>query len=281
MGSDESVAILCALFDIPRSCFYAYRQRKGRVDTARMALRSRVHELFVESRSSAGSRSIMGMLREQGAMIGRFKVSRLMDELGLICKQPGNHAYKRATVERIDIPNALNRQFDVAVQNQVWCGDITYLWAQGRWHYLAVVLDLFTRRVVGWSFSTNPDADLVVKALDMAFEQRGRPAGLMFHSDQGGQYVSRKFRQRLWRYRIQQSMSRRGNCWDNSPMERLFRSLKTEWVPSTGYTTATEAQRDISYYLMQRYNWIRPHQFNDGVAPAVAEEKLNPVSGFS
>ncbi len=174
----------------------------------------------------------MGMLREQGEMIGRFKVSRLMDELGLICKQPGSHAYKRATVERIDIPNVLNRQFKVGIQNKVWCGDITYLWAQGRWHYLAVVLDLFTRRIVGCSFSTSPDAELVVKALDMAFEQRGRPAGLMFHSDQGGQYASRKFRQRLWRYRIQQSMSRRGNCWDNSPMERLFRSLKTEWVPS-------------------------------------------------
>ncbi len=150
-------------------------------------MRSRVHELFVESRSSAGSRSIVGMMREQGAMIGRFKVGRLMDELGLICKQPGSHAYKRATVERIDIPNVLNREFDVARPNQVWCGDITYLWAQGRWHYLAVVLDLFTRRVVGWSFSTSPDADLVVKALEMAFEQRGRPTGLMFHSDQGGQ----------------------------------------------------------------------------------------------
>ncbi|EON12912.1 transposase, partial [Pandoraea sp. SD6-2] len=99
---------------------------------ARIALRSRVHELFVESRSSAGSRSIMGMLREQGTTVGRFKVSRLMDELGLICKQPGNHAYKRATVERIDIPNVLNREFDVATPNQVWCGDITYLWAQGR-----------------------------------------------------------------------------------------------------------------------------------------------------
>jgi putative transposase len=273
--------MLCELFDIPRSCFYEYRRRRERVDVARMALRSRVHELFVESRSSAGSRSIMGMLREQGATIGRFKVSRLMDELGLICKQPGNHAYKRAKVERIDIPNVLNREFDVAAPNQVWCGDITYLWAQGRWHYLAVVLDLFTRRVVGWSFSTSPDADLVVNALDMAFEQRGRPTDLMFHSDQGSQYVSRKFQQRLWRYRIRQSMSRRGNCWDNSPMERLFRSLKTEWVPSSGYMSAGEAHRDISYYLMQRYNWTRPHQFNDGVAPAVAEEKLNAVSGVS
>ncbi len=223
----------------------------------------------------------MGILREQGEMIGRFKVSRLMGELGLICKQPGNRAYKLATVERIDIPNVLNRQFEVGIQNKVWCGDITYLWAQGRWHYLAVVLDLFTRRIVGWSFSKSPDAELVVKALDMASEQRERPAGLMFHSDQGGQYASRKFRQQLWRYRIKQSMSRRGNCWDNSPMERLFRSLKTEWVPSTGYMTAAEAHRDISYYLMQWYNWLRPHQFNDGATPAVAEEKLNAVSGVS
>ncbi len=163
----------------------------------------------------------------------------------------------------------------------MWCGDITYVWAQGRWHYLAVVLDLFTRRVVGWAFSTRPDADLVVQALEMAYEQRGRPQGLLFHSDQGGQYASRKFRQRLWRYRIQQSMSRRGNCWDNSPMERLFRSFKTEWLPSVGYMSAQEAHRDISHYLMHRYNWIRPHQFNDGLAPAVAEEKLNAVSGIS
>jgi len=168
----------------------------------------------------------MGMMREQGTVIGRFKVARLMEEQGLICKQPGGHAYKQATVERIDIPNRLNRQFVVDAPNQVWCGVITDVWAQGRWHYLAAVLDLFTRRVVGWALSTRPDADLVVQALDMAYEQRGRPQGVMFHSDQGGQYASRKFRQRLWRYRIAQSMSRRGNCWDNSPMERLFRILK-------------------------------------------------------
>jgi putative transposase len=126
IGDGASVTMLCELFDIPRSCFYAYRHRRERVDTARMALRSSVHELFVESRSSAGSRSIMGMLREQCTTIGRFKVSRLMDELGLICKQPGSHAYKRATVERIDSPNVLNRDFDVRAPNQVWCGDITY-----------------------------------------------------------------------------------------------------------------------------------------------------------
>ncbi|RSK88491.1 hypothetical protein EJF22_24755, partial [Pandoraea apista] len=163
---------------------YAYRQWCQRVDPIRLSQRSRVHELFVESRSSAGS-SIVGMMREQGIAIGPFNVSRLMAELGLICKQPGSHAYKRATIERVDIPNRLNRQFVVEAPNRVWCGDITYVWAQGRRHYLAAVLDRFTRRVVGWAFSERPDADLVVQALDMAYEQRGRPQGLQFHSDQG------------------------------------------------------------------------------------------------
>lgn len=110
--------------------------------------------------------------------------------------------------------------------------------------------------------------------------RRFRPQQGLFHSGQGSQYASRLFRQRLWRYRMQQSMSRRGNCWDNAPMECLFRSLKSEWVSPTGYLTAREAQRDISHYLLHRYNWIRPHQFNDGLPPAVAEEKLNPLSGM-
>ena len=120
----------------------------------------------------------------------------------------------------------------------------------------------------------------LVAALDSNPQLGSVASKVLFHSDQGSQYASRLFRQRLWRYRMQQSMSRRGNCWDNSPMERLFRSLKSEWIPSTGYLTAQEAQRDISHYLMHRYNWIRPHQFNDGLPPAVAEEKLNPLSGM-
>ncbi|WP_151892288.1 IS3-like element IS222 family transposase [Pseudomonas aeruginosa] len=280
LSEHESVEVVCSAFDVARSCYYVHRLRRRRVDARRVALRSQVNQLFSQSRGSAGSRSILGMLREEGVTIGRFRVRRLMGELGLVSKQPGSHAYKQATVERPDIPNRLNREFATEHPNQVWCGDITYVWAQGRWHYLAAVLDLHTRRVIGWAFSAKPDAELVIKALDMAYEQRGKPQQVLFHSDQGSQYASRLFRQRLWRYRMQQSMSRRGNCWDNSPMERLFRSLKSEWVPSTGYLTAQEAQRDISHYLMHRYNWIRPHQFNDGLPPAVAEEKLNPLSGM-
>ncbi|MGI0461823.1 IS3-like element IS222 family transposase [Pseudomonas aeruginosa] len=280
LSEQESVEVVCSAFEVARSCYYVHRLRRRRVDARRVALRSQVNQLFSQSRGSAGSRSILGMLREEGVTIGRFRVRRLMRELGLVSKQPGSHAYKQAMVERPDIPNRLNREFATEHPNQVWCGDITYVWAQGRWHYLAAVLDLHTRRVIGWAFSAKPDAELVIKALDMAYEQRGKPQQVLFHSDQGSQYASRLFRQRLWRYRMQQSMSRRGNCWDNSPMERLFRSLKSEWVPSTGYLTAQEAQRDISHYLMHRYNWIRPHQFNDGLPPAVAEEKLNPLSGM-
>jgi putative transposase len=273
--------LLCSVFEVTRSCYYAYCRRRRTPDAERVLLRSRVNELFTQSRSAAGSRSIMLMMKEDGLQIGRFKVRMLMREMNLISKRPGSHVYKKATVERPDIPNVLNREFAVASPNQVWCGDITYIWVEGRWHYLAAVIDLCARRVVGWAFSPNPDADLVIKALDMAYEQRGRPQNVLFHSDQGSQYGSRAFRQRLWRYRFKQSMSRRGNCHDNAPMERLFRSLKTEWIPTVGYMSAALAKQDIGRYLMQQYNWRRPHQFNQGSAPAVAEEKLNAVSGIS
>jgi putative transposase len=218
--------MICDVFEINRSCYYSDRESRRRVDVERILLREKVNQAFKISRSSAGSRTIKTMLNDQGIEIGRFKVGRLMAEIGLICKQPGPHAYKQATVERLDIPNVLNRQFDEEQPNQVWCGDITYIWTGTRWSYLAVVLDLFARRVVGWAMSNRPDADLTIKALERAYEQRGRPEDVLFHSDQGRQYSSLRFRQRLWRYRFNQSMSRRGNCWDNAPMERLFRSLK-------------------------------------------------------
>ena len=153
LSEQESVEVVCSAFDVARSCYYVHRLRRRRVDARRVALRSQVNQLFSQSRGSAGSRSILGMLREEGVTIGRFRVRRLMRELGLVSKQPGSHAYKQATVERPDIPNRLNREFATEHPNQVWCGDITYVWAQGRWHYLAAVLDLHTRRVIGWAFS--------------------------------------------------------------------------------------------------------------------------------
>ncbi|QPB84569.1 IS3 family transposase [Pseudoalteromonas rubra] len=277
----EPVELVCETFDVPRSSYYDYKHRVKSNNTDELALRARINELFTLSRNSAGSRTIMAMLADSGIKAGLFKIRRVMKDMQLICKQPGSHSYKKATVERLDIPNRLNREFDVSSPNQVWCGDITYIWTGRKWAYLAVVLDLCTRSVVGWAMSHQPDANLAVKALDRAYEQRGRPSGVLFHSDQGCQYVATKFRQKLWRYRMTQSMSRRGNCWDNAPMERLFRSLKTEWVPSTGYDSFKEAERDMSYYLMNYYNWQRPHSNNEMLAPAVAEEKLYLLSGIS
>lgn len=281
MRAQEAVELVCGVFDISRSSYYNYLRQRDVIDVERVAQRAKVNELFNLSRSAFGSRSITGLMQEDGYQVGRFKVRRLMKELGLVSKQPGSHAYKQATVERIDIPNHLNREFAVAMPNQVWCGDITYIWAGNAWCYLAVVMDLYKRKIVGWAMSDSPDAELVVKALSMAYEARGRPSGLLFHSDQGSQYASRKFRQRLWRYRIKQSMSRRGNCWDNAPMERVFRSLKTEWIPACGYTSIAEAGRDIGHYLMNYYNWQRPHSYNQGLSPGMAENQLKIMSGIS
>ena len=207
------------------------------------------------SRGAAGSRSIVSMLATQGITIGRFKARRLMAEANLTSKQSGSHKYKVALDERLNISNVLDRGFKVTKANQVWCGDITYIWTCGRWVYLAVIIDLYTRRVVGWAMSRHPDSMLVINALDHAYQQRGDPQGLLFHSDQGSQYTSLRFRQRLWRYHIKQSMSRRGNCWDNAPMERVFRSLKTEWIPSVGYMSLEQAKSDINSYLMRYYNY--------------------------
>ena len=130
-------------------------------------------------------------------------------------------------------------------------------------------MDLFARRVIGWSLSANADTALISSALRMAYEVRGQPRDVMFHSDQGSQYTGLKYQQLLWRYRIKQSVSRRGNCWDNSPMERFFRSLKTEWVPTDGYVGKDEARQQISGYILNYYNSVRPHHYSKRAARTV------------
>ena len=213
------------------------------------------------------------MVTTAGVPLTRYRASGLMKKLGLVSCQVPRHRYKKVGNEHVAIPNHLERQFAVSEPNQVWCGDVTYVWAGSRWAYLAVVIDLFARKPIGWALSHSPDSKLTTKALTMAFESRGKPKNVMFHSDQGSHYTSRQFRQLLWRYRIKQSMSRRGNCWDNSPMERFFRSLKTEWIPVTGYRRFTEAQGEISRYITNYYSQLRPHQYNGGLTPNESERR--------
>lgn len=227
-------------------------------------------QIYNDSRGSAGSRTISGMLKQQGETVGLYKARSLMKTLGLISKQQKKHRYRVAEEESVIAPNHLAREFTVDNANQVWCGDVTYIWIGSSWLYLAVVLDLYKRRVIGWACSDSPDSELTAKALQMAYESRGKPSGVMFHSDQGCHYTSKRFRQQLWRYRIKQSMSRRGNCWDNSPMERFFRSYKTEWMPKACYYSFSQADIDIAAY-MKYYNYQRGHSYNNYQSPAMAE----------
>lgn len=220
------------------------------------------------------------MLLNQGIRVGRYLVRKLMRDSGLISKQRKKHKYQSHVGETTAVPNTLNRKFKPVQPNHVWSSDITYIWTGKTWAYLAIVLDLYARRVIAWSMSARADQHLVIKALDEAWHRRGRPAGVIFHSDQGSQYKSLLLRQRLASYAMQQSMSRKGNCWDNAPTERLFRSLKTEWVPKLGYGSIEEATLDVGMYLMEYYNQIRPHHFNDGISPYEAENKLKTVSNI-
>lgn len=267
---------LCEVLDVHRSTFKYWQQRDKRISPEAIRLRSLVREAHRLSNGSAGARTVADIITNDDThdiSLSRYRAGRLMKRLKLVSCQLPKHAYKKAAQEHVAIPNLLDRQFAVSAPNQVWCGDVSFVWTGKRWAYLAVVIDLFARKPIGWAMSHSPDSNLTCQALKVAFERRGQPQGVMYHSDQGSHYTSRKFRQLIWRYRMTQSMSRRGNCWDNSPMERFFRSLKTEWIPTTGYRSFTEAKQRISDYILGYYSRLRPHSYNGGLTPNESEKR--------
>jgi len=263
---------LCQVFGVHRSSYRAWRSRDRKPCETEQKLLDQVVEAHTVSNGSAGARSIAKMVTQAGTPLSRYRASRRMKQLGLVSTQPPRHAYKKAVQPHLDIPNVLDREFDVKEPNQVWAGDITFIWTGTRWAYLAVVIDLYSRKPVGWALSLSPNTGLVRKALTMAYESRGEPPDILFHSDQGCQYTSLGFRQMLWRYRMTQSLSRRGNCWDNAPAERFFRSLKTEWMPEIGYPNVASAKQSVTDYMIGYYSSLRPHSHNDGLPPNVAEK---------
>tara|TARA_B110001454_G_C12649475_1_gene404802 strand:- start:145 stop:936 length:792 start_codon:yes stop_codon:yes gene_type:complete len=263
---------------VHRSSHHYWSNRKKNIKPEKIKQLAQVRRIHGLSNGSAGARTIATISSTEGLAMSRYVASKRMKELKLVSCQMPAHRYKKTGNEHLAIPNTLNREFTVDRPNQAWCGDVTYVWTGKRWSYLAVVLDLYARQVVGWSMSHSPDSELTKKALRLAFEARGKPKGLMFHSDQGCHYTSLKFRQTLWRLQIKQSMSRRGNCWDNAPMERFFRSFKTEWMPSTGYQSFAEARSEVSQYIIDYYSRYRPHTFNGGLTPAEAEARYKLAS---
>ncbi|WP_369681426.1 IS3 family transposase [Pseudomonas gingeri] len=272
LGEQYGITDCCRVFEVNRSSFYVWRQRQGRVNPDREKLIVVLIKQHKESRGSAGARTLSKELQAKGHRVGRYMARSLMKEAGIVSRQRRRHKYKSSGAEALVAPHELKRKFDVSAINQVWCGDVTYIQIGKRWLYFAAVLDLFARRLVGWSFSLISDATLTCEALRMAVELRGRPKEVLFHSDQGCQYTSHKFRNELMTHRINQSMSRKGQCWDNAPMERFFGSLKSEWMPEGGYSSEQEARADLQQYVM-RYNNTRLHSYNDYRSP-VAMEKL-------
>lgn len=269
-------------FNFKKSTYFDRLKAAKAKQLKEFKVKNKIVDLFRLSGESAGSRTLRTQLASSDYHLGLYKVRRMMKELELESCQPGSHTYKTVEQAHVEIPNILNRQFDVAAPNLYWCGDITYIWTGSSWSYLALVIDLYGRNVIGWAMSDSPDTTLTKKALTMAYENRGKPTGVTFHSDQGVQYTSQAFRQLLWRCQITQSMSRRGNCWDNSVMERTFRSFKTEWMPKLGYRNFDEALRSASYYYMVYFNQQRPHTANLGLTPKQKDEAFyKKLSGIS
>lgn len=168
------------MFSVHRSSYKYWRCRPKRLSPELVKLKSLIKEVHVVSNGSAGARSIADMVTAQGVKLTRYRASKIMKLLGLVSCQTPNHRYRKASQEHVEIPNHLSRQFAVTSPNQVWVGDVTYVWTGQRWMYLAVVIDLFARKPIGWAMSVSPDSKLTGKALAMAFESRGKPKGVMF-----------------------------------------------------------------------------------------------------
>jgi putative transposase len=264
------IAVLCEVLDVSRSGFYAYGQRQAAPwrDRDAVALLARVRAIHAETRQSYGSRRMAKQLQVDGFPVGRYKARRLMQAAGVVVRHrkrcpvttDSRHGYAVA-------PNLLARQFHVAQSDTVWAGDITYLWTAEGWLYVAAVLDLHSRKVVGWAMSSRIDAVLVQEALRMALGRRGPAPGLIHHSDRGSQYACGAYQELLEAHGIRCSMSRKGDCLDNAVVERFFGSLKGERTALCHYATRQEARDDVIDYIEMFYNSTRLHSSLGYVSP--------------
>lgn len=223
----------------------------------------------------------MKKLRGEGFKIGRYRVRKLMKKMKLVVRQ--RIAYKITTNRKFSdavADNLLNQSFNPTAPNQVWAGDVTYCRAGEGWMYLAIVMDLYSRRIVGWHIDKRMTTGLISKALINAYSLRRPPAGLVFHSDRGSQYTGRQYRQLLAGYKIRASMGDVGACRDNAVVERFFGSLKYDWLLKIPQPTREHMANDVAAY-MHYYNLERLHTANDDLSPVAYENELRKVSGFS
>ena len=260
----------CAVLAVSTSGYQAWKRggspnRKRLTDAQMLALIQAIHQ---ELKGAYGSPRMVIELRDRGFPASKERVERLMRDNGIRARH--KRRFKATTDSKHSLPvapNVLARDFTPAAPNQVWTADMTYIWTAEGWLYLAVVLDLFNREVVGWSLKPRMTSDIVIDALAMAWFRRKPAPGLIHHSDRGSQYASHAFQAQLKEYGMVCSMSRKGNCWDNAPTESFFNSFKNERVHGTRYETREEAIADAFDYIEPFYNRRRRHSTLGYISP--------------
>jgi putative transposase len=280
MSSDHSILLLCQVLEVSASGYYDWRQRQqhpGPRALQDQRLTSRIGVEFAASRQTYGSPRIQQALRQQGCRHGRQRIARLMRTAGWQGRQRRRYRV-RTTDSHHDhpiAPNHLAQAEKATAANQIWVADITYIPTAAGWLYLAGVLDLYSRKIVGWAMSHRIDTALVLQALNMALAHRQPPAKLLFHSDRGVQYAAADFRDALASARLIASMSRKGNCYDNAFMESFWSTLKWELVYRTEFVSHQQARTAIFDYIECFYNPKRLHSALDFRSPVDFETKNN------
>lgn len=271
------VRLMCRCLEVSPAGFYAWRERPESLRTkANKKLLTLVTVTHTQSRQTYGSPRIHAALRAEGVEAGRHRIARLMRAHAIRAKT--RRKFKATTQSDHKLPvaeNILNREFVVNTPNKVWAGDITYIWTQEGWLYLAVLLDLFSRKVVGWALSDRIDRKLVLQALDQAIIAREPSPGLLVHSDRGSQYASNDYQDRLKDRGLVCSMSRKAECWDNAVSESFFGTLKQELVYHRTYTTREEATKEIFEYIEVFYNRQRCHSTLGYMSPMTFEAAIS------
>ena len=270
---------MCRVLEVSRGGYYAWRGRgeSVRAGSDRELLRQ-IREIHTGFRRAYGSPRVHAELIDRGYSCGENRVARLMRKHEIRARRARRfRVTTRSDHEYPVAPNLLNRDFIARQRDQRWAGDITFIWTHEGWLYLAVILDLFSRRVVGWATGNRIDRYLTLRALTMALDGRNPQDNLLHHSDRGGQYACRDYRRELRDRGISCSMSRKGDCWDNAVVESFFATLKTELIHHEDFLTRRQATRQIFWWIEGFYNRQRRHSFLGLISPAAFEqERLRP-----
>jgi len=263
------VGALCEAVGVSRSAYYAWRSSGPSArELANERLLAEIRAIHVENEARYGSPRVVDELRERGHEVGKHRVARLMRENGIFARMRRRFRHTTDSKHKLPVaPNLLEQNFTATAPNQAWVGDITYIWTAEGWSYLAVLLDLYSRRVVGWALRKSLSRELAVSALQHAVTCRRPPAGLVHHTDRGSQYASQEYRNLLDVNGVRCSMSAAGNCYDNAVAESFFATLKKELVHGCAFETRSEAYDAISDYIENYYNAKRRHSAAGNQSP--------------